>query len=89
MFTCEVCGSQHAREETVEEIFHVRNRYILVENIPATVCRQCGEKTFSAETAESLRRMLNEERPPERCVPLEVLGYWRGQAPAIHGIYSQ
>ncbi len=87
MHTCEVCGSHHARDETVEEIFHIQNRYVLVENIPATVCRQCGEKTFSAETAESLRRMLNEERPPERSMPLEVFGYWPVSAPESYRVH--
>jgi YgiT-type zinc finger domain-containing protein len=75
MDKCEVCGGREFRREEVEEIFHVNARYVLVEHIPATVCVQCGEKTFDAETAEGLRRMLHEQQRPARSVPMEVFAF--------------
>lgn len=75
MFKCEVCGGVQAREETVDEVFHVEGRYVLVERIPALVCVQCGEKTFSRETAEGVRRMLHDAGRPSRTAPLEVFAY--------------
>jgi YgiT-type zinc finger domain-containing protein len=75
MTQCEVCGGHEFRRENVEEFFHIDGRYMLVERIPATVCLQCGEKTFDANTAESLRRMLHEQRQPEREVALGVFAY--------------
>ncbi len=72
---CEICGGREFHHESVEEFFHIDGRYMLVEHIPATVCLQCGEKTFDANTAESLRRMLHEHRQPEREVPLGVFAY--------------
>lgn len=44
---CEICGSTAINDETVSEVFHVNGQYQLVENIPASVCAQCGETTFS------------------------------------------
>lgn len=75
MFKCEVCGSRKARQEDVEEVFHIQGRYLLVEHIPATVCAQCGEKVFSAETAESIRLMLHNHREPVRSVEMDVFAY--------------
>ena len=75
MVKCDVCGGQEFRGEEVEEVFHVGGRYVLVEHIPATVCVQCGEKTFTAETAEGIRRRLHGESMPQRSVAMEVFAY--------------
>lgn len=75
MSRCEVCSGREFRREEVEEVFHVDGRYVLVEHIPATVCVQCGEKTFDPETAEAIRRRLHGERKPQRSVEMEVFAY--------------
>ncbi len=75
MFKCEICGGTHARQEIVDDVFHLDGRYVLVEHIPATVCAQCGEKTFSRETAEGVRRMLHGATKPRRSEALEVFAY--------------
>ena len=75
MFKCEVCGGTHARQDMVDEVFHIDGRYVLVEHIPASVCLHCGEKTFSRETAEGVRRMLHGEAKPSRSLNLEVFAY--------------
>lgn len=75
MSKCEVCGGHVFRREEVEEVFHVNGHYALVEHIPATVCMQCGEKTFDAETAEGIRKMLHERHQPARSVAMDVFAY--------------
>jgi YgiT-type zinc finger domain-containing protein len=75
MFKCEVCGGVQSRQEMVEDVFHIDGRYVLVEHIPATVCVQCGEKTFSRETAEGVRKMLHGAAKPARSLNLEVFAY--------------
>lgn len=75
MSKCEVCGGSEFRREEVEEVFHVNGHYALVEHIPATVCMQCGEKTFDAETAEGIRKMLHEPHQPTRSVAMDVFAY--------------
>lgn len=75
MLKCEICGGREFRQEEVEEVFHVGERYVLVEHIPATVCAQCGEMTFSAATAEDIRKMLNEGRRASRKTEMDVFAY--------------
>ena len=66
MFTCHVCGNTTARREFVSEVFTIDGRRVLVEHIPAQVCRRCGEATFSAETTEQVRRTVHGDALPVR-----------------------
>jgi len=72
MFTCHVCGSNSAREESISEVFELEGRRVLVEQIPAQVCERCGEPVFSAATAESIRRVLHGEGQPTGTLTLDV-----------------
>ena len=75
MLKCEVCGSTAIRDESVDEVFHINGTYQLVEHIPATVCSQCGEKTFNRETAENVRILLHGSAHPDHAVKLDVFSY--------------
>lgn len=72
---CDVCGGRDSRHETVEEVFHVGDRYLLVEDIPATVCAKRGEKTIDAATAVGIRRRLRGESKFRRSMKLDDFGY--------------
>lgn len=75
MSCCEVCGSSAFRQEMVSDVFHIAGKPILVESIPATVCAQCGEMTFSRETTERLRRMLYQSGKPDRVATVDVYAF--------------
>jgi YgiT-type zinc finger domain-containing protein len=72
MFECHVCGGHVAKDESVNEVFTVGGRRVLVENIPAQVCTRCGEATFARATTESIRNLVHGTGHPTRTVPLEV-----------------
>lgn len=72
MFVCGVCGGEERRTDAVAEIFKVDGRRVLVENIPVQVCVQCGEMSFSRETAEKVRRMVHGEARVVGVVELEL-----------------
>ena len=72
MFTCAVCHGRECRGESVEEIFRVAGRYVLVGGIPSTVCRRCGERSFSRETTEKVRQLVHGEAKAAKSVPLQV-----------------
>ncbi|HNB46627.1 MAG: type II toxin-antitoxin system MqsA family antitoxin [Rhodocyclaceae bacterium] len=74
MFKCEVCGGTEVRDEVVDEVFHVDGRYVLVEHIPATVCAQCGEMTFTRDAVEAVRQRVH-GAAATRSVQLEVFAY--------------
>ena len=80
---CPVCGAERSREELVEEVFHVDDRYVLVGRIPARVCVRCGEQSFSRETAERVRSMAHGDAEPIRAVPLAVFEFTPGTATAF------
>ncbi|MFQ4139278.1 YgiT-type zinc finger protein [Nodosilinea sp. PGN35] len=75
MFKCHVCGSNQSTTTYVTEIFDIDGKFYLVENIPATVCSNCGEEVFSRETTENIREMLHGEGEPSRSISVDVFAY--------------
>ncbi len=75
MFRCHVCGATEAHQESVDEVFVINGKYVLVEGIPASICARCGEATFSRETTERIRRMVHGAAQPVRAVAMEVFAY--------------
>jgi YgiT-type zinc finger domain-containing protein len=70
-----VCGATQAQAELVNEVFLIDGKFVLVEQIPALVCAQCGEMTFSRETTEKIRRMVHGEAQPVKTVQLDVFAF--------------
>ncbi len=75
MFQCHICGSDNSRTEYTNDVFEIENKFYLVENIPTTVCSNCGEEVFSRETTERIRVMLHDENKPVRSISLDVFSY--------------
>ena len=72
MYTCRVCDGNLIRVEMVSELFEIDGRRVLVENIPTKVCNQCGDMSFSAETAEKVRLMVHGDAQAVGVVELEL-----------------
>lgn len=79
MSRCHVCGSIETKEEYTNEIFQIDNKPVLVEHIPATVCVRCGEETFSRETTERIRRMVQGEAKPVNLFQWKYLLLYKNQ----------
>ena len=75
MFRCHVCGKTEAREERVHEVFEIEGRPIRVENVPATVCKHCGESVFSRDTTEKVRQMVHGQAKPMKSVQMDVFAF--------------
>jgi YgiT-type zinc finger domain-containing protein len=71
-FKCHVCGGETAKDEFVSEVLDVDGRRVLVEHIPARVCKRCAEASFSRETTERIRLLVHGAGRPVKTVPLEV-----------------
>ena len=69
---CHLCGGKRFEDIHTDEIFRVGDKHVLVEHIPASRCRNCGELTFSKETVERVRLLLHESAQPARTVTLDV-----------------
>ena len=72
MFRCHVCGNTTAKSELTCEVFNIAGRRVMVERIPAKVCERCGEPTFSRETTEQIRRLVQDAGEPVRTDSLDV-----------------
>lgn len=72
---CAACHAKEGREEYVDEVFRVGEQYVLVGSIPALVCARCGEQSFSRETAEKVRLMVNGQAKASRSIPMEVFDF--------------
>jgi HTH-type transcriptional regulator / antitoxin MqsA len=73
--------TRHAFKRAVErnisdsEMFQIDDRFQLGENIPATVCSNCGEAVFSRATTEHIRSMLYSNSQPIETISMDVYAY--------------
>ena len=72
MFTCIVCNAGESLTESVEEVLKVDGRYVLVDGVPSTVCRRCGERSFSRETTEKVRLLVHGQAKASKSIPMQV-----------------
>ena len=62
-------------EQTVTYSLAVDGRFILIENVPARVNVETGERYFAPETVERLQRTIWEEQTPSRMVETPVFEF--------------
>jgi len=59
---CEICDTP-LQEKLIKQDFWIRDNLIVVENVPAGVCPQCGEKVVKADVGQRIAELLgNSER---------------------------
>ena len=75
MFMCGVCHGKEGCKEMVEEVFRLDGRFVLVGGVPATVCQRCGERSFSRQTTEKVRKLVHGEAKAAKSVPMQVYEY--------------
>lgn len=72
MKTCYLCRGQLERRR-VEVTCRHKGKLIIVEDVPAEVCTQCGEQYFDPQTSLALDRILDAQTfPGERVTPVPV-----------------
>ena len=57
---CYFCGGL-VEEKTISYMRKWKGEYILIENVPAGVCNQCGERYFEALVAEKMDELMRQE----------------------------
>lgn len=58
--------------ETVTYVLDEGGKIIVVENVPARVCVETGERLFSPQTVERLQQMIWEQEVPVRILETPV-----------------
>ena len=62
-------------ERQVTYTIEVEGRFIIIENVPARVCLETGERFFSPETVERLQRTVWEQNEPDRVIETPVFEF--------------
>jgi len=68
-------GNETLVEKEVKYILEIEDRIIVVENVPARVSLETGERYFAPETVERLQKMVWESKKPTRFVETPVYEY--------------
>lgn len=61
---CSACGTALMEANITYEII-VRDELFQIEDVPALVCRSCGEEWIDEEVKQNLERMVIENAGPE------------------------
>ncbi len=72
--TCEVCHGTVAGENITFTV-ELDDKLVVVENVPAKVCGQCGERRFSPDTVEKLQKTVWEQNDPVRIIETPVFDF--------------
>ena len=68
---CFYCGGR-VTEKKVTVDFRWKGELTVIEDVPAGVCEQCGEKYFTADTSEQLDKLVKSRRKTATiCVPVK------------------
>ena len=65
-------------EQKVTYTLEINGKFIIIENVPARVCLETGERFFSPETVEQLQKMIWEDRKPIRVIETPVFEFAQG-----------
>ena len=62
-------------EKKVTYVLELDKRVIIIENVPARVCLETGEKFFSPETVEKIQETVWSKKKPSRLVETPVFNF--------------
>lgn len=61
MMDCIVCKGELIKKE-INHIVDIEGQIIIIKNVPAEVCKQCGESFFENQVALRLEQIVEEIR---------------------------
>jgi len=74
---CEICNTP-MQEKYIKQDFWIRGELIVVEDVPAGVCPQCGEKVVKADVGQRITKLLEnsdslQKRQELQCLLLSMI----------------
>ena len=72
--TCPMCGGT-LEEKTIQLDFRYKGHLVVIEGVPAQVCRNCREELISAETSKDIDALLESDIRPVRQISVPVLPF--------------
>ncbi len=65
MKKCYFCHSENLKEELVDFDFWWGDRLVLLKSVPALVCQDCGEKYFTPDVSEKMKKLARKAAADE------------------------
>lgn len=62
-------------ETEVTYTFVLDGKFFLIEDVPARVCQETGEQTFSPETVEHIQALIRGGKKPDKVIETPVYKY--------------
>jgi YgiT-type zinc finger domain-containing protein len=72
--TCSFCGGE-LEERLVQHEYRWEGKLFVFEDVPARVCRQCGEKYFDAQVVKAMERAVLHQLKPKRILQVPLFTY--------------
>jgi YgiT-type zinc finger domain-containing protein len=74
MMSCSFCDGE-LEERNVQYEYRWEGKLFVFEDVPARVCRQCGEKYFDATVVKAMERAVLNQVEPKRILQVPVFSY--------------
>ena len=58
---CEICNTP-MQEKTIKQDFWIHGKLVIVEDVPAGVCPQCGEKVVKADVGRWIIKLMENSK---------------------------
>jgi len=75
---CTFCGGP-VEEKRIEYDYRRRGRLLVMRNVPAGVCRQCGEKYFKADVLkkmdERFHNIFDRNQKPDQVLEIPAVSF--------------
>ena len=68
---CHVCG-ERMEEKRVKQEFWVKGKLIVIKDVPAGVCLQCGEKVVKADIGRWIAALLEDSKRLKKARTISV-----------------
>lgn len=74
---CSFCGGS-VEERIVDVDYRTKTGLVIVKNVPAGVCGQCGEQYYTAEVAKTIEKLAEAKTPVPETVTVPVRQFSEG-----------
>ena len=75
---CVFCGGKVVKSK-VTFTYEEDDKHLIIEHVPAEVCKRCGEKMYSPEVTDELLRFARNEFKPARKIEVPVYDFAANQ----------
>ena len=72
---CDICGQDGVRIRRVTRTYGKGKDLLVVENVPALSCPQCGESYLTAETLHEIERIKLHRKSLAVQRPVEIVSF--------------